>query len=76
MPKTHLLVLLRTRELQANSHHKDWLISGSFGSFALTGNAGRAGRWTSGPRLSAQYYLFKNGVWEFQKVEALEASLV
>ena len=33
---THLLVLLRARELQVNSHHKDWLISGSFGSFAVS----------------------------------------
>ena len=58
LPKTHLLVLLRARELQVNSHHKDWLISGSFGSFALTGNPGRARCVIRGPRPSAQYYLF------------------
>ena len=37
--RTHLLVLLRARELLVNSPEQNWLISGSLGSFALTGNA-------------------------------------
>ena len=76
LPKTHLLVRLRARELQVNSHHKDWLISGSLGSFAVSCWEDRAPG--AGPLAAVQvpFLFIKNGVWEFQKVEVLEASLV
>ena len=71
LPKTHLLVLLRARELQVNSHHKDWLISGSLGSFALTGNAGRAGRWISGRGPSPNMNYLKTEFGSFKKSRSL-----
>ena len=42
LPKTHLQLQPGSRELLVDSPEQNWLISGSFGSFALTGNAARA----------------------------------
>ena len=71
LPKTHLqLPGSRNLKLQI------WQICWSFGSFAVRINRIARRALDHWPRSKSHYYLFKNGVWEFQKVEVLEWSFV
>ena len=64
------------RELLVNSPNKDWLISGSFGSFAVRRK--RIARPVRHARSVVQvpFLFIKRGVWEFQEIELRERPFV